>query len=84
MPGKTLRFYYMSNASDDVVCRITKIERFGSFANMLDSIPYDQCVPQAKSKAEALSLYMGIPGFAEKEKEFGVAAIYLELAHDWS
>ena len=77
--AKTLRFYYMSNAQDDVICRIQRIQRYSSFADMLEHVDYKTCVPRVRSKQEALDLYLGIPGYAEKEKKYGVCAIWLEV-----
>ncbi len=79
--GDTVRFYYYSNAKDDVTCRITDIRRFTSFSALLEACGYKNCIPSAESHEEAVAAYAAIPGYTEKAKIHGVAAIYLEPLH---
>lgn len=76
--GDRLRFYYVSNAQDDVVCRIVKLKKFSSFQEMLVKAGFKACIPEASSSEEALAIYDSIPGYREKAVFFGVVAIYLQ------
>lgn len=77
--GDIVRFYYYSNAKDDVFCQITRIDRFQTFAHMLTAIEFQKCLPKLPSKELALKAYLKIPKYPEKEKLHGVAAIHLSL-----
>lgn len=76
--GDQIRFFYMANAQDDVVCRITKIVRYNSFAEMVNKEDYKKCIPDAYSLENAIEIYDKIPGYKEKARTFGVLAVHLE------
>jgi ASC-1-like (ASCH) protein len=77
--GGLVRFYYYTNAKDDVTCRITKISRYSTFKAMLEDKGFAGCVPDAQDLTAAVKAYASIPGYPEKEKKFGVVAIDLML-----
>lgn len=77
--GDRIRFYYQCNPQDDVVCRITKIQKFSSFKEMLLSCGYRNCVPNERSFEAAVRAYDAIPGYTEKAKRHGVAAVHLKV-----
>lgn len=73
--GDTLRFYYFTNAKDDVTCRITGIRKYPSFLELLEAENFKKCLPACSSLKEAQQAYYKIPKYAEKEGTFGVVAI---------
>lgn len=77
-PGDEVRFFYMHNKFDDVVCKITKIEKFVSFAEMLEACGYKNCITDVRSLREAIDLYASIPKYPEKAARFGVLAIHIQ------
>lgn len=77
--GSTVRFFYMANQSDDVVCRIKKINAYGSFQEMIEREGYRTCIPDARDAADAIRQYAAIPGYSEKAAQFGVLALHLEV-----
>ncbi|HTP57050.1 MAG TPA: hypothetical protein VMJ72_02085, partial [Candidatus Paceibacterota bacterium] len=67
-----------------IVCgtaRITKnvkrVRHFASIAAMFKAIPFKRIMPSARSAAEARGTYYGYPGYKEKIRKFGIAALEL-------
>jgi ASC-1-like (ASCH) protein len=77
--GRLMRFFYFSDQSDDVVCRITKVAKYKSFTDMLQIEGFRQCVNEARDLTQAIQIYDGIPGYREKAQRFGVIGFHLEV-----
>lgn len=78
--GGMLRFFYTQNPRDDVTCKITKIEKFSSFRQMLESCGVQNCLPEVGGDLEkGVRVYENIPSYKERAKEQGVAAIHLQV-----
>lgn len=77
--GDTIRFFYKANPSDDVRCRILKIDKYRSFAEMLETCGFARCIAEAQSLEEAKRIYDNIPGYQRRAAQHGVAAIHLEV-----
>jgi ASC-1-like (ASCH) protein len=77
--GDTIRFYYYTNAQDDVTCKVTKITRYHTFKELLEGKGFKNCIPEAANLNAAVSAYAVIKGYPQKEKKFGVVAIDLKL-----
>jgi len=58
--------------------RVTKVERFSTFRDMLETVDYKKVLPRAKSLDDAISEYWRYYTPAE-EKVFGVLAIHFEI-----
>ena len=71
--GDLLRFYYYTNAKDDVICKVLQINKHPTFKEMLQVKGYANCIPDARNFETAVKAYGSIPGYPEKEKKFGVA-----------
>lgn len=54
------QFIEFKNGNEKVACEITRIERYRSFASMLENEGYERCLPDARSFAEALKTYEDI------------------------
>lgn len=77
--GDMVRFFYRSNASDDVVCEVTRVSKYRTFKDMLIAEGVTNCVPTTSSIEKALQIYQSFPKFREKELEYGVLAFQLKL-----
>ena len=77
--GRLVRFFYMSNQADDVVCRVTKIAAYKSFKEMLEKEGFKSCVNEAASLERAVQIYDGIPNYKEKAATYGVLGLHLKL-----
>jgi len=77
LPGDKIRFYYFSNASDDVTCQIVAIKCFASFKDMLVDAGVKNCLPNVNSVEDGVKAYDSIPKYSEKAAQFGVTAIHL-------
>jgi ASC-1-like (ASCH) protein len=77
--GDRMRFFYFQDSKDDVVCYITRINKYDSFRDMLSHEGYEKCVFEATSLEDAVRIYDAIPSYTEKAKQFGVVALQLSL-----
>lgn len=77
--GDKVRFFYFQDPHDDVVCKVTKIERFDTFESMLKSCGVSKCLADVTDLETGIQVYNEIPGYAEKAKKFGVLGIHLKL-----
>ncbi len=77
--GRLVRFFYLSNQADDVVCRVTKIAAYKSFKEMLEKEGFKKCVNEAASLERAVQIYDGIPNYKEKAAIHGVLGFHLQL-----
>jgi ASC-1-like (ASCH) protein len=77
--GDHLRFFYMADAHDDVVCEVTAVKTYRTFDHMLTEVGYKRCVNDVYSHDQAVKAYAAIPGYTEKEARFGVVAFHLKV-----
>lgn len=77
--GDLVRFFYRTNASDDVVCLVKCVSRYPSFGEMLAAEGVANCIPGTTDLAEALQVYHTFPKYQEKELKYGVLAFRLQL-----
>lgn len=77
--GDVVRFFYRAKASDDVVCEVTRVNKYKTFKDMLIAEGVANCVPTTTSLEKALQVYRSFPKFREKELEYGVLAFQLKL-----
>ena len=79
--GHTIRFTISGNeeSSEGVVCEITKLEFHDSFQEMLAKSGISSCLPGIGSMEEGIRIYRGFSGYAEREKQYGVVGIHLNV-----
>lgn len=77
--GDTIRFFYKANTNDDVTCKITAITTHLSFDAMLRVSGVHPCLPGVRSIEEGVAIYNSIPGYTQRARQSGVAAIHLEV-----
>jgi ASC-1-like (ASCH) protein len=73
--GETLVFM---NQDLRVPCKITKINQYATFADMLRNDGVPACLPDVTDLNQAIDIYRKIPGYAQKEAQFGVLAIHIQ------
>ncbi len=76
--GDRIRFFYPQNQRDDVVCRIKKINAYGSFPQMLEAEGFKLICPDCNSLQQAIDLCHSIPDYKQRAERNGVIAIHLE------
>ncbi len=74
-----VRFYYYSNSSDDVRCKVIARLHFDSYREMLEYCGFANCIPTSQSLEEALAIYHSIPNYQQRALESGVVAFVLEV-----
>ncbi len=77
--GDCVRFYYYTNAKDDVQCVITDKKCFKTFKAMLEDVGFKNCIPKADTLEGAVQMYHKIPRYKERAAEFGVVALSLRV-----
>lgn len=75
VPGEILRFFC---GTEQVLCTITAIKKYPSFAKMLELEGVKPCLPNVHSLEAGVKIYDAIPHYAEKAKRFGVLAIHIK------
>ena len=66
-----------SSGNESVFTTIIGLKLFPSFEKMLQHFTIEACLPGISNMAEAVSIYHSIPGYYERESEFGVIGIQL-------
>ncbi len=74
--GSFIRFFSQTN---EAYCQVTKVNRYGSFAEMLQTEGVKSCLPDVHSLQEGIRIYDAIPGYADRAKKFGVLAIHIRV-----
>lgn len=65
-----------------VVANVASIERFSTFEEALNTVGTSAAMPDVASIGDAVMMYKKIPGYASKESDLGVVAIYLTDVFD--
>ncbi|KAI1713822.1 hypothetical protein Ddc_11714 [Ditylenchus destructor] len=81
-PGEKIRFFYMSNAKDDVICEVQKVERYKTFEEMLKVVGFKNCLPKCDNIDNAIKAYLSIPKYEERQSTHGVYALHLKLLNN--
>jgi ASC-1-like (ASCH) protein len=77
--GQKVRFFCIDvHNGGEVSCTITKINKYTSFAEMLQQEEYKLCLPQIASIEEGVKIYNDIPNYKERAVLFGVLAIHIK------
>lgn len=74
-PGSTIRFF---NKFDQVLCSVTSIAKYSSFAQMLHGEGVEKCLPGSSMEA-GIRTYESIPGYKERAAQHGVLAIRVKV-----
>lgn len=77
--GSLIRLFYVGNPNDDVVCFVKNVNKYDTFEEMLKSEGISNCLPNETDLQKAISVYKGIPGYAEKGDKYGVLAFQVEV-----
>lgn len=79
--GDHLKLFNGKNPSESASCLIKDVRRYSSFKEMLTIEGVESCLPGVKTLDDAVKIYDALPGYAERAKTHGVAAIALEKDH---
>lgn len=74
--GNFIRFHCQST---EAYCLVTKVTKYSSFAEMLQTEGIKPCLPDVNSLQEGIRIYDSIPGYADKANRFGVLAIHIRV-----
>lgn len=77
--GDTLIFTNTADASCTLRCKVKALHRFANFAELYRSLPLDKCGYLPHELATAAPEDMALYYSAEKQKQYGVVGIELEL-----
>ena len=61
-----------------MVVRVTKVNRYQSFRQMLEGEGVEACLPGVRGVDAGARIYDGIPGYSQRAMQFGVLAIHIE------
>ena len=75
--GDTLTF--KTTGIDVLSTKIMELKCFTSFENMLSYFGVQACLPGLVTIEEAVKVYRSLPGYKEKESQFGVIGIRIYL-----
>lgn len=73
--GENIQFF---NGTEKVLCRITEINKYSSFDDMLRTEGYANCLPDVRSLQDACRIYQSIKGYPERARQHGVLAIHVK------
>ncbi len=77
--GNSIKFFCgHGNFYREVICKVTKIEKFESFEEMLKKVGYQNCLPECTSLNQAASEYSKIPQYSKKASQYGVLALHIQ------
>lgn len=74
--GNFIRFFCQNT---EAYCQVTKVNKYSSFAEMLQQEGVKPCLPDVNSLQEGIRIYDAIPGYAEKANRCGVLAIHIRV-----
>jgi ASC-1-like (ASCH) protein len=66
------------NGQRKVVCEVTGVRKYTSFAKMLKAEGFKKCIPNAPTEEAAVRIYDQIPSYSDKAAQFGVLAIQIK------
>jgi len=75
----TIRFFSRRNPKVEVIVKIVNKNRYKTFRQMLEAEGVQNLIPEINSMNEGEKIYLKIPKYAEREKQYGVLAFRLEL-----
>ena len=78
--GEILVMRCRDPARPDLRLTITRCERHASFLDLLSTVGFQQCIPDASCIEAAEAVYHSFPGYKLKEREVGVVAYHWDQA----
>ena len=76
--GDEIEFSKFPELKENILVKILKLEKFNSFANLLDKYPEKLALSRFKSKNDWLNK-VGEIYSVEEEKKYGALAIHIQL-----
>lgn len=78
-PGKRIEFVGSNNPQYSVSCRIRSTKRYNNLRELLQREGFKNCLPNACSLEEAVSIYQGIPEYFHEVSRYNVLAIRIDV-----
>lgn len=75
----SIRFFSRRNPSVDVIVKIVNRTSYKTFRQMLEAEGVENLIPEINNIDEGERIYLKIPNYADREKQYGVLAFRLEL-----
>ncbi len=77
--GDTIRFFSRRNPRIEVFVKIVGKTHYKTFRQMLETEGVERLIPEISNIDEGEKIYLEIPKYAEREKQYGVLAFRLEV-----
>lgn len=77
--GDTVKFFSRRDPSLYVITKITEINYYDSFYNMLSTEEVSPFIPDVDDLNKAVEIYHSIPNYYDREKIYGVLSFNLEV-----
>lgn len=78
-PGNRIEFVASDNPQYSVCCKIRYTKRYNNLRELLQREGFKNCLPNACSLEEAVSIYQGIPEYFHRVSSCGVLAITIDV-----
>ena len=75
--GNTIEFINRGDEKESIFRKVTKIETFDDFTQMINNIGVEKFLPNVSSKKEGVKIYQSFGKYGEEELKFKVVAFFL-------
>jgi ASC-1-like (ASCH) protein len=77
--GDRIRFFSRRNSHIEVIVKIVGKAHYKTFRQMLGAEGVEKVIPEISNIYEGERIYLEIPKYAEREKQYGVFAFRIEV-----
>ena len=80
--GNVIEFINSGNEKERVFCKVTNIEMFDNFTQMINKVGVEKLLPNISSEEEGINIYNSFGNYKKEveEKKFKVVAFFLGKA----
>lgn len=78
-PGNRIEFVGSDSPQHSVCCKIRYTKRYNNLRELLQREGFKNCLPNARSLDEAVSIYQGIPEYPHHVSNYGALAIAIDV-----
>jgi ASC-1-like (ASCH) protein len=73
-----IKFVNRGDEKEKILCKVTKIEKFENFAEMINNVGIKKLLPSISLGERGVEIYRSFGNYRNEEKEFDVVAFFLE------
>jgi ASC-1-like (ASCH) protein len=73
-----IKFVNRGDEKEKILCKVTKIEKFENFAEMINNVGIKKLLPSISLGEIGVEIYRSFGNYRNEEKEFDVVAFFLE------